>query len=95
MTNTNIIETIYRAMDDANEMLFDGTLEKSPETVIIGDDSLLDSMGLVNFVVSLEQHIEDEFGTTVSLVNDDVMSLEPSPFASAGALAEFITAKLA
>lgn len=61
----------------------------SPETPLFGRDGLLDSLGLVTLIVSVEQAIEDRFGVRVSLADDRAMSQARSPFRTVGALADY------
>lgn len=69
-------------------------LETKPDTVLFGEGGL-DSMGLVQFIVLVEERIEDETGVEVRLATDKAMSQRSSPFATLGALATFIDACLA
>lgn len=86
---------IYRAIDEVNGLLReDQKLGKSPETVLFGRQSGLDSLGLVNLIVAIERHVEQASGTAVSLSSPEVLLAEPSPFASVRALADFVTAKV-
>ncbi len=90
-----ISAAIHRAIDDVNGLLPEGQrLEKTPETVLFGRQSGLDSLGLVNLIVAIERHVEQASGTAVSLSSAEVLLAEPSPFASIRALADFIAARV-
>ena len=90
-----IIECIHAAIDDANQNR-DGKepLEKAPETPIHGPSSGLDSLGLVNFIVVLEENLEHAFDTVLVLSDDRAISATPSPFLTVGTLADYIEARL-
>jgi acyl carrier protein len=89
--NERVLACIYAAIDEANEDRDgDALLEKSPETPIYGVDSGFDSLGLVNFIVTVEEGVEREFGETIVLGDDRALSHEPSPFVSVRALADYI-----
>ena len=60
------------------------------DSVIYGDNSPLDSLGLVSLIVAVEQTMEDEFGSTITLADEKAMSLENSPFRSVSSLADYI-----
>jgi acyl carrier protein len=91
-----IYECLYAAIDEVNRDR-DGKppLAKAPETPIHGDESALDSLGLVNFVVAAEENIEQEFGLMLMLADDRSLSQEPSPFRSVQALADYVLVLLA
>jgi hypothetical protein len=69
MHNTSQSDRIVdRAVDKLNEVLLEEQLlSKDPDTIIFGADSLLDSMGFINFVVALEEAIEAETGLVVNV----------------------------
>jgi acyl carrier protein len=90
--NEKIIECIYAAIDEANDQRNpdDPVMEKSFETTIHGDSSALDSLGLVNFVVAVEENVEKAFGSSLMLADDRALVEEPSPFQSVGNLAVYV-----
>jgi acyl carrier protein len=59
-------------------------------TYLIGSGSLLDSLGLVNLIVDLEQRLADEYGISITLADERAMSQKHSPFRTVGSLAEYI-----
>ena len=82
---------IYPVMDDMkDEFVRSGPVEHSPETPLFTDGGILDSMGLVFFIVSVEDRIEDETNTRLTLATDKAMSRSTSPFRSVGALRDYI-----
>ena len=60
------------------------------DTTIYGNDSRLDSLGLVNLLVTIEQNIEDEFDASLTLADERAMSQKHSPFTTIGSLANYI-----
>jgi len=61
------------------------------ETVkLLGSRAVCDSLGLVSYLVALEERINDAFDSGISLMSDRAMSLERSPFRNLAALIEFI-----
>lgn len=89
--NEKVLQCVYAAIDEANEDRQDlPPLEKSPETPVHGTDSGLDSLGLINFVVAVEEGIERDFGATIVLSDDRALSQEPSPFERVGTLVAYI-----
>jgi acyl carrier protein len=61
----------------------------APETPLFGPDGLLDSLGLVSFIVAVEQTIEDVYGVAISLADDKAMSQRQSPYRTIGSLAHY------
>ena len=86
-----IIEVIYKSINEMNSQLDDKIkLVESTETALFGPDSKLDSLGLINLVVAVEQNIEDEFDVTITLADERAMSQQTSPFRTVGTLTDYI-----
>ncbi len=93
--NEKVIQIIFDVVDEVNEELpEESRLEKSPDTVLFGESGKLDSLGLVNLVVAVEENLEDEFGKAISLTDEKAMSQKRSPFKTVKTLAEYITTLL-
>ena len=52
----------------------------SENSNLIGQDGLLDSLGLVNLILLVEERIADELGVSVTLADEKAMSQRSSPF---------------
>ena len=50
----------------------------------------LDSLGLVQLIVELENRIEDASGRRVNLADDEILGEDAGPFASVGALTAYV-----
>ncbi|MCK6622847.1 MAG: hypothetical protein HUU32_15915 [Calditrichaceae bacterium] len=86
-----LISVIYQAIDEVNAVLPpDQQLEKSIHTVLFGESGKLDSLGLVNMIVTTEQKIEENFGIAITLADEKAMSQRNSPFRTVESLAEYI-----
>src|SRR5437762_12423765 len=87
----NIVAAIYRAVDWINgELPPDRQLSKTPETRLLGAQSVLDSMHLVSLIVAIERELEDTFGVSLTLADERALSMKASPFRSIEALANYI-----
>jgi len=62
------------------------------ETVLVGNDPVLDSLGVVQLIVEVEQRVEQGHGVSVTLANDKAMSQKNSPFRTVGVLADHVVA---
>jgi len=89
----SIISIIYDAIDDLNPTLR-SQLDKTPETVLFGPESGVDSVGLVRLVIAVEQGIENQFGIVLTLADDAAVSQRNSPFRSVRRLAAFVKTRL-
>ncbi len=58
---------------------------------LYGRNGVFDSMGLVSFLVSIEEAIQDQLGMAVTLVSEKAVSQRVSPFSSVAALIRFVT----
>ena len=86
-----IIDLIFDTIDKFNNEYSDEIqLEKSSHTALLGQGSKLDSLGLINLIVAVEQNVEDKFGITITLADERAMSQEASPFRTVGSLADYI-----
>lgn len=66
-----------------------------PDTALLGQRGVVDSLGLVTVVVSVEQSIEDELGAAVTLADERAFSQRTSPFRTVGSLAAYAEELLA
>jgi acyl carrier protein len=86
-----INQLIFSAVDEVNKTLPKAKrLEKSLETVISGEGSQLDSLGLVNLIFAVEQKLEQQCSITITLADESTLNQEQDPFRTLGALARFV-----
>ena len=87
-----ILQSIYNSIDSLNAQTTKSEehVEKSDDTTLFGSDSKLDSIGLINLIVAVEQNIEDEFDITITLADERALSQEDSPFRDVMSLANYI-----
>ena len=87
-----IIKVVNNSIDELNQQLSEQErLEKSLETRLFGGNSILDSLGLINLIVAVEQNIEDEFDISLTLADERAMSQRHSPFRTVGSLVDYIS----
>ncbi len=65
------------------------------DTVLVGKDAVLDSLGVVSLIVEVEQRLEGEHGISVTLANDKAMSQRNSPFRTVEVLTDHLLATAA
>ncbi|HEY5376710.1 MAG TPA: hypothetical protein VIK01_23675 [Polyangiaceae bacterium] len=65
------------------------------DTVLVGKDAVLDSLGVVSLIVEVEQRVESDHNASVTLANDKAMSARNSPFRTVGVLTDHVVAMVA
>ena len=90
-----IIEGIITS--SLKESLIDSGLKISDEidstTIIFGDGGRLDSLGLVSFLINVEQKIEEEIDIQITIADEKAMSMSNSPFKNVKRLTSFLVQK--
>lgn len=86
-------ELVFAAIDELNEQR-DAPLPKDDDTVLFGRDAQLDSLGLVNLVVAIEEQVADAFDVSLSLADEDALAQESSPFHTVGTLTAYVCSRL-
>ena len=88
----NVFASIHRAVDWINgELPSDRQLTKTPETRLLGPESVLDSMHLVSLIITIEREVEETFGIPITLADERALSMKSSPFRSIQTLADYIS----
>ena len=84
-------EIVYKVIDQLNELLpNDKRLSKSPSTILMGKESTLDSLHLVNLLVNVEVMIEDRLDTTINLSGNETIYQENGFLQNVESLTDFI-----
>ena len=84
-----IIEIIYTSIDEIN-LQSDSNIPKDINSRLFGQESSLDSLGLVNLIVAIEEAVNEKFDVAISIVDEKAMSQVRSPFRTVDSLAEYI-----
>lgn len=84
-------DAVFGALDEVNQHRGAAQrLAKAPDTVLSGDAQALDSLGLVNFVVALEQRLDGVFPQPLSLLDDERVDLSSEHFRTVGAVIAYL-----
>ena len=90
-TEEKILTAIYRAVNSMNaELPPDRQMSKTPGARLLGSQSVLDSLHLVNLLITIEREVEDAIGVTLTLANERALSMKESPFRTIESLANYI-----
>lgn len=90
MTNDDIQQIVFDAIEMANNARDDDKqIPVSKDTELYGSDGELDSMGLVAFLVDIEESFQDN-NINISLSDERAMSQSHSPFRDVQSLTDYI-----
>lgn len=90
-----LLDLVFAAAAQVNEVLPPTQrLALAPDTVLMGRGAKLDSLHLINLLVSLSSLIEDKTGTRLSLLEDERLFDEHGPLGSMQAMAEYLAGKV-
>lgn len=60
------------------------------QTKIYGSEGNLDSLALVSFITDIEEMVDNEFNTNITLADEKAMSSRNSPFKDVSTLTQYI-----
>lgn len=90
------LDVIYGAIREINaQMPPDQRLAAAPDTILVGEGGVLDSLGLINLLVLVEEGLSSRTGSTVTLLDERYMGVQDGPFRTVGSLAEYVDAQVA
>ena len=81
---SNVIEKTNKRLPKTQK------INMAKDTPLFGEDGVLDSLGLVRFIVAVEQEIQSKLGLSITLADEKAMSQKNSPFRSIGSLGDYI-----
>lgn len=82
-------EILLPLLDELQEEVSE-EIAKDRATPLLGEGTVLDSLALVGFLISVEEQLEIETGQAIKLVDERAMSRRTSPFRTLGTLADHI-----
>ena len=68
----------------------DRQMSKTPGARLLGPQSVLDSLHLVSFLITVEREVEEMAGVALTLANERALSMQESPFRTIESLASYI-----
>lgn len=86
-----VINIILNSLDELNQELEANIdVADGKDICLFGKNGVLDSLNLVNLIVSVEQEIEEIYGKSIILADEKAFSQRQSPFRSVETLALYI-----
>ena len=93
MEKNTLQKSLIRLLNEfiiENEIYIDDNIALDEKIRLIGTSSIFDSMELVQFIVEVENLLDDEFELEIELTSEKAMSRRNSPFISINSLVEYI-----
>ena len=86
-----ITTAVYIAVDEINHQLPKGAqIEKRLDASLYGASGQLESLDFVAFIMEVEEKINAEFKSNVTIADADLLSKQKSPFSTLGTLIEYL-----
>jgi hypothetical protein len=87
------LQIIEKAVDEVNQSLSEGqsVIKKDPNTVLMGAGSDLDSLMLVNILLTSERLVSEILGKEISVIDENSLDSEDTPFATLASLAKHLS----
>ena len=90
-----VMEAIFKAIDIVNQGRAPAQrIPKATDTVLIGAGATVDSLGLVNLVVAVEEEVASSFGAAVNIADEQARAQASSPLRTVQSMADYIVARL-
>jgi acyl carrier protein len=90
-TNERVSKAVFNAVDELNKQLPAGvSVEKSLDAPLYGAGGKLESLDFVTLIMEVEEKINAEFGTNITIADEDLLSKAKSPFSSLRTLIEYL-----
>jgi len=88
----NITYIILKALKELNQQLSpEKRISISTDALLSNDEGPLDSLGLVNLILIVEEQVSNEFGVQISLSDEKTMTQIDNPFKSVKTLSDYIS----
>jgi len=92
LNEKKVTELILDAIEDYNDQVNEEKkLPRSSDIELFSREGLLDSLGLVNFIICIEERIEEYVGESITIADEKAMSQKNSPFKSVKTLAKYLS----
>ncbi len=89
---TDLTTQIMKALEELNLQLPpERQVPVSSDTALFGHGGWLDSLGLVNLIVIVEEQIFEKFGVEITLSDDRAISQHDGPFQNVQTLTAYVS----
>jgi hypothetical protein len=95
MNRGQILEIVFTAVTRTNQLrAADAQIPQREDVALFGEGGHLDSLGLVSFVLDVEDLVNEATGQSLVLSDDRAMSQSRSPFRTVGAFVDYVAQRL-
>ena len=86
-----VSKAVFSAVDELNQQLPAGvSVEKSLDAPLYGAGGKLESLDFVTLIMEVEEKINAEFGTDITIADENLLSKAKSPFSTLRTLIEYL-----
>src|SRR5437588_12200501 len=86
-----IAKAVNAAVDELNEQLPAGVhVDKALDAPLYGAEGKLESLDFVTLIMEVEEKINAEFGTNITIADENLLSKQKSPFSTLATLIEYL-----
>src|SRR5262245_39026648 len=86
-----IVRAVYAAVDELNEQLpASSQIDRSLDASLYGTTGKLESLDFVTLIMEVEEKINAEFDTDITIADDNLLSKQKSPFSTLGTLIAYL-----
>ena len=90
-TDQRVRKAVFSAVDELNTQLPAGvSVEKSLDAPLYGAGGKLESLDFVTLIMEVEEKINAEFGTDITIADENLLSKAKSPFSTLRTLIEYL-----
>src|SRR6266481_2815676 len=90
-TEERVSKAVFSAVDELNTQLPTGvSVEKSLDAPLYGAGGKLESLDFVTLIMEVEEKINAEFGTDITIADENLLSKQKSPFSTLRTLIEYL-----
>ena len=90
-TEERVSKAVFSAVDELNKQLPAGvSVEKSLDAPLYGAGGKLESLDFVTLIMEVEEKINAEFGTDITIADENLLSKQKSPFSTLRTLIEYL-----
>ncbi len=92
MIALNITHILLKAVEELNQQLApEKRILISTDALLSDDEGPLDSLGLVNLILIVEEQVSNEFSVQISLSDEKTMTQIDNPFKSVKTLSDYVS----
>src|SRR6266404_1503721 len=90
-TDERVSKAVFSAVDELNKQLPAGvSVEKFLDVPLYGAGGKLESLDFVTLIMEVEEKINAEFGTDITIADENLLSKAKSPFSTLRTLIEYL-----